>query len=147
EAEAANLAAIIAFNAMIVLVPAALLLATMLGLVIRQDDALLFISRVASWALPARDAREALDAALEARRYSGRLGLISLAAFLGSGPGLVKALGHGSRRIYGAAGCGCVCARGRGFVVVLLFSLLWSVAPIAARLPTVCIGRHLYPGG
>lgn len=145
EAEAANLAAIIAFNAMIVLVPAALLLATMLGLVIRQDDALLFISRVAFWALPARDAREALDAALEARRYSGWLGLISLAAFLWIGTGFVNALSHCFNRIYGAPDCGFVCSRRRGFVVVVLFALLFSVAAIAATLPTLFIGRHLNP--
>jgi membrane protein len=145
ESEAGHLAAIIAFNGIVALVPTTLLLATALGLLIRQEEALVAISRAAYWALPAHDAREALDAALQARRYTGWLGIISLAAFLWIGTNFVTALSHCFNRVYNAADLDFVCTRRRGFIVIVIFSMLFTIASLAATIPTLFIGRHLNP--
>src|SRR5688572_9732504 len=64
EAEASNLAAIIAFNAIVALVPTVFLLVSIAGLVMRQEAAREFMQSTIYWALPGREASEALQAAL-----------------------------------------------------------------------------------
>jgi membrane protein len=139
EAEAGNLAAIIAFNALIALVPTVLLLVSIAGYLLRRDDALVLVARSAYWALPATAADDALNAALDARRHSGLLGLVSLAAFLWIGTGFVNALSHCLNQVYGVANRGFVHARRRGFLVVVAFAILFSAAVLAATLPTLFI--------
>jgi membrane protein len=143
EAEASSLAAIISFNAIVALVPTLLLLVSVTGLVLRQQAALEFVQRTLYWALPARDAREAFDAALGARHHSGWLGLASLLGFLWIGTGFVNALEHCFNRVYGVEDCGFVCSRRRGFTVMMIFSVLFCTAAVATTLPTLFVGRSL----
>lgn len=143
ETEAGNLAAIIAFNALIAVVPTVLLLVSLAGLLLRRDDTLVLAARVSYWGLPAADARDAFNAALDARRNTGRLGLVSLVGFLWVGSGFVNALSHCLNCVYGAGDCGFICSRRRGFFVVILFAILFSAAVVAATLPTLFIGRDL----
>jgi membrane protein len=143
EAEAGNLAAIISFNAMVALMPTILLLVSVVGLVLRQEYALDVVQDAAYWALPAQDARDALDAALAVRQRSGWIGVASLLVFLWIGTGFVNALEHCFNRVYGAEDCGFVCSRRRGFVVVVGFAVLFSIAAVAMTLPTLFVGRRL----
>lgn len=145
EAEASNLAAIIAYNSIVALVPTVFLLISMTGLMLRQDATLAFAQRTIYWALPGREANEALQGALAARQYSGWLGALSLLGFLWIGTGFVNALEHSLNRVYGAEDCGFVCSRRRGFVVMIVFSVLFSVAAVATTLPALFIGRRLNP--
>jgi YihY family inner membrane protein len=145
EAEASNLAAIIAFNAIVALVPTVFLLVSIAGLVMRREAAREFMFRTIYWALPGREAGEALQAALAARDHSGWLGALSLIGFLWIGTGFVNALEHSFNRVYGAEDCGFVCSRRRGFIVMLVFSVLFSIAAIATTLPALFMGRRLNP--
>jgi YihY family inner membrane protein len=145
ETEASNLAAIIAYNALVAIVPALVLLTAVAGLALRQDAVLDFTRRTLYWTLPGRDATEALQGALAARQYSGWLGAASLLAFLWIGAGFVNALEHSFNRVYGVADCGFVCSRRRGFVVMVAFSALFSIAAITATLPALFIGRSMNP--
>lgn len=145
EAGAGHLAAILAYNGMVALVPTFLLLIAVAGFLLRQDDVLGTAIRATYWALPADSAREALNAALTARRQSGWFALASLLGFAWVGTGFVGALNHCLNRIYGAPDCGFICSRRRGIFVVAAFAALFSAATVAAALPTLFVKQDLGP--
>ena len=145
QADAGHLVAIVAFNGLVALAPTLLLLAAVAGLVLRDEGALTAAVHAVLWALPAVEARDAVEAVLAARRHSGWLGALSLLGFAWVGTNFATALGHCLNRVYGVPDCGYVCTRRKGFAVVVGAAALFLVAALAAALPTLFVGRRLDP--
>lgn len=137
EANAGHLAAIVAFNALIALVPTFLLAVALAGLILRDDAAFAATVRAVGGTVPAADARDALEAVLTARRYTGWFGLLSLAVFLWLGANLADALAHCLNRVHRVPNCDYVCTRRKAFAVVLGAAGLFLAAGVAASLPTL----------
>lgn len=145
ETGAGHLAAILAFNGMVALVPTFLLNVSVAGYLLRKDAVLTSAVHTLYWALPSEDARQALEVALTARHQSGLLAVISLFAFLWIGSGFAGALNHCLNQVYGAPDCGFICARRRGLMVILGSAGLFTVATTAATVPTLFLARNLGP--
>ena len=143
EANAGDLAAAIAFNALVALVPTFLLLVAIAGFFLRDDQVLETAVHTSLWALPPDAARDALKTVLDARRYSGIFGAFSLLGFAWVGANFVSALARSMNRVYGVRGCGFKCERRRGFLIILLFAAFFLLASLAATVPTLFVGRHL----
>ncbi|CAA9566139.1 MAG: hypothetical protein AVDCRST_MAG70-2055 [uncultured Thermomicrobiales bacterium] len=139
QAGAGDLAAAIAFNALVALVPTALLLVFLAGLLFRDDRVLQTAILATLWALPGESARDALAGVLHAKRNTGLFGILSVVGFAWIGVNFVASLGRGMNRIYGVPNRRYVHERLRGFVVIVLFSFLLAFAAIAAVLPTLFI--------
>lgn len=142
---AAHLSAILAYNALVAVVPTTLLLVSIAGLLLQRDAVMATVTRTAYWALPTEDARQALEAALSARQRSGWFFVASLLIFLWIGSGFAGALHHCFNRVYGVEDCDFVCSRQKGLAIVGGFAILFSLATLAAILPTLFIKRELAP--
>jgi len=81
--------------------------------------------------MPAAEAREALEAVLSARHYTGVFGLISLAGFFWIGANFADAVAHCLNRVHGVGDCGYVCTRRKAFGVVIGGAGLFIVAAVA----------------
>lgn len=139
QANAGDLAAAIAFNALVALVPTALLLVFLAGLFFRDERVLQTAILATLWALPSQAARDALEGVLLAKRNTGLFGILSVLGFAWIGVNFVASLGRGMNRIYGVPNRRYVHERLRGFVVIVLFSFLLALAAIAAVLPTLFV--------
>jgi membrane protein len=142
-ADAGDLATVIAFNGLVALVPTTLLLVSVAGLLLRQDRVLTTAREASLWALPQRDAHDALDVLLAARQQSTRLGLVSLLGFIWIGGSFVGALARGMNGVYGVPNRHFVHQRLQGFGVVVVFAVLFLGAVLAATVPTLFVGHGL----
>src|SRR5687768_5315400 len=78
QVNAGDLAAAIAYHALVALVPSFLMLVSIGGYLLNRDDAVLRTAlNAAFWALPSANARDALEALLQARDNHGWLGIAS----------------------------------------------------------------------
>lgn len=144
QANAGDLAAAVAFNALVALIPTFLLTFSIAGVLFRSsDDALTRSIYTSFWGLPGGAASDALDAVLAARRTSSWLGAISLVAFAWTGAGFVGCLARSMNRIYGVPGCGYMCEKRRGFFVIIAFAILFMLALLAATVPTLFVRQDL----
>jgi membrane protein len=143
EVNAGDLAAAIAYHALIALVPTFLLLASIAGFFLQRRDVLETAVFAAVWALPLAEAQHALEAILQARRNSGWLGVASLISFAWVGIGFVNGLSRGINRVYGVPGRRFLHERLRSFAIVLLFAVLFLIATVAAALPSLFVGQDL----
>jgi membrane protein len=140
-AEAGDAATIIAFNALVALVPTVLLVATVAGLVLKQEQVLRMATTTTVWALPPSDARDALDGLLRVRRQSTWLGVASAMSFAWIGTSFVSSIASGMNRIYGVRDRHFVHRRLRGFAIVVIFAGLFATAAVAAAVPTLFVQR------
>ena len=145
EAGAGHLSAILAYNGLVALVPTALLLVSVSGLLLRRDAVMSTFIRSAYWALPGEDARQALEAAVGARSNSGWFAVASLLGFLWIGSGFAGALNHCFNRVYGVPDGDFIATRRRGMAVLLAFVVLFSAVATAATLPTLFLERDAGP--
>lgn len=143
EANAGHLAAIVAFNALVALVPTLLLVVSVAGFILHDDVALAVTIDGILAAMPASEARDALEAVLSARRNSGVIGLISLAGFFWIGTNFADALAHCLNRVHRTPDCGYVCTRRKAFAVVLGAAVLFIVAAVASAATFVVVQRTL----
>jgi membrane protein len=143
QASAGDLAAAVAFNALVALIPTFLLCLSVAGLFIHSNDAFSSSTYARLWGLPPGAASDALDAVLTARRSSTWLGAGSLAGFAWTGTGFVGCLARGMNRIYGVPGCGFMCEKRRGFFVILAFAALFILALLASTVPTLFVRSKL----
>lgn len=139
EANGGRLVAIVAFNALVALVPTLLLLTAAAGLVLREPAAYAAAVDAIAAALPAPEAAEALEAVLSVRSYPGWIGAVSLLVFVWIGANFADAVAHCLNRVYGVPDCGYVCTRRKGFAVVLGVAGL-LIAAAASGLPTLLAG-------
>jgi YihY family inner membrane protein len=145
EAGAGHLSAILAYNGLVALVPTALLLVSVAGLLLRRQDVMSTFVRSAYWALPSDDARQALEAALSARSRSGWFAIASLGGFIWIGSGFAGALNHCFNCVYGVPDGNFVATRRRGLVVLSAFVALFTAVTIAATLPGLFFLRDAGP--
>ena len=143
QANAGDLAAAVAFNALVSLVPTFLLCLAVAGLFLRLDEVLITALYASLWGLPPGAASDAFEAVLTARQSSSWLGALSLVVFAWTGAGFVSCLGRGMNRIYGVPGCGYMCERRRGFFVIIAFAALFLLALLASTVPTLFVGTDL----
>lgn len=143
QANAGDLAAAVAYNALVALIPTFLLCLSVAGLFFHLDQVLMTTIYSSLWGLPSGAARDALEAVLSARRSSSWLGILSLAGFTWTGTGFVGCLARCMNRIYGVVGCGYMCEKRRGFFVILAFATLFTLALLSATVPTFFVGRDL----
>jgi YihY family inner membrane protein len=145
ETGASHLSAILAYNALVALVPTTLLLVSVAGLLLRREEVMTTFVRSAYWALPGTDARQALEAALTARSQSGWFALASLAGFIWIGSGFAGALNHCFNAVYGVPDGNFIATRRRGLAVLSAFIALFTTVTIAATLPALFIQRDTGP--
>ncbi len=145
EAGAGHLSAILAYNALVALVPTTLLLVSVSGLLLRRDAVMETFVRSVFWALPSADARQALEAALAAKGHTGWFFAASLVGFLWIGSGFTGALNHCFNQVYGVPDGNFVATRQRGVAVLLAFVILFAAVATAATLPTLFLGRDPGP--
>ena len=142
-ANASDLAAAVAYHALVALIPIFLLLVTVGGLVLQVDRLLINFIYALLWALPQDQAREALDATLSARRHSGWFAALSAIGFAWVGTSFVSSLARCMNRVYGVPNRRFVHQRPRDFLVIILFAALFLLASLAATIPTLFVGQDL----
>ncbi len=140
---AADLAAAVAFNALVAFVPTVLLLISVGGLLLQRDQVLINVIYSVLWALPRDQVQPALETVLKARNNSGWFAILSLVGFAWIGTNFVSCLARSMNRIYGVRNCGFACEKRRGFFVIIAFSVLFILASIAAILPSLFVAKDL----
>ncbi len=141
RANAGDLAAAVAFNALVVIVPMLLLFASIGGIALREERLLTNFVHAVLWALPQDQALEAVQAILAARRQTPWLGALSLLGFVWVGANFVSCLARGMNRVYSVPNRRFVHQRPRDFLLVLVFAVLFLTASVAATLPALFVGR------
>jgi hypothetical protein len=143
RANAGDLAAAVAFHALVALIPTFLLCLAVAGLFLRVDQVLITAIYASLWGLPPEASRDALEAALTARRASGWLATLSLVGFAWAGTSFVGCLARSMNRIYAVPGCGFMCEKRRGFFVILGFAVLFMLALLSSTIPTLFVRQDL----
>jgi membrane protein len=143
QANAGDLAAAVAFNGLVALIPTFLLCLSVAGLFFRMDEVYRNSVYVSVWGLPSGAAGDALETMLTARRSSGWIGVLSLVGFAWTGAGFVGCLSRSMNRIYGVTGCGYMCEKRRGFFVITGFAALFTLALLASTVPTLFVRSEL----
>jgi membrane protein len=143
QVNAGDLAAAVAFNALVALIPTFLLAFSVAGIFLHVDGVFTRTIYSSLWGLPPGAAGDALDAVLAARRTSSWLGAISLVTFAWTGAGFVGCLSRSMNRVYGVPGCGYMCEKRRGFFVILAFAVLFMAALVASTVPTLFVRQDL----
>jgi len=140
---ASDMAAAVAFNTLIALVPMMLLLAATAGLFLKNDDVLVQTRIAIDRIVPGQTADDAFTAALTARGNTGWIGVISFVGLAWIGTGFVSCLARSMNKIYGARNSGYINEKQRGFFVLMVFSLLFIISSLASILPTFFIRQEL----
>ena len=143
QANAGDLAAAVAFNGLVALIPTFLLCLSVAGLFFRMDEVYRNSVYVSVWGLPSGAAGDALETMLTARRSSSWIGVLSLVGFAWTGAGFVGCLSRSMNRIYGVTGCGYMCEKRRGFFVITGFAALFTLALLASTVPTLFVRSDL----
>lgn len=146
ETNGSRLVAIVAFNALVALVPTLLLLTAVAGLVLRDEAAFAAAVDLIVAALPAPEVGDALEAVISVRSAPGWIGAASLFGFVWIGSNFADAVAHCLNRVHGVPDCGYVCTRRRGFAVVLAIVGLF-LAAAAAGVPTLLAGPQAPASG
>jgi membrane protein len=134
---AVDLAASIAYHALIALVPIFFLLVGVGGLFLRNDSVMAAAVRTIQTVFPeGSGSTEAFRAAIEARQNSGLVSLVSFIFFAWVGTGLISSMARGMNRIYGVRNASFIMEKQRGFIVILLFLLLFVLSVLTSILPT-----------
>jgi membrane protein len=143
QANAGDLAAAVAYNALVALIPTFLLCLSVAGLFFHSDEVFTSTIYASLWGLPGSAAGDSLEAVLTAKRSSSWLGALSLAGFAWTGAGFVGCLARSMNRIYGVPGCGYMCEKRRGFFVIISFAALFILALLASTVPTLFVRTEL----
>jgi membrane protein len=143
NANAGDLAAAVAFNGMVILIPTFFLLISIAGLFLKSERVFLTTLQGSIWILPSRDAQEALEQALNARGNSGWFGALSLIGFAWVGTSFVSCLARSMNRIYGVRNAGYVNEKQRGFFVILIFAVLFLLTLVSSTVPSFFVGADL----
>jgi membrane protein len=142
-ANAGDLAAAVAFNAVVAVVPIFLLLVSAGGLLLQDDQAMTIFIHAILWALPREQTQEALGAVLAAKQNSRFFGALSLLGFAWVGANFVGSLARGMNRIYGVPNRRFVHQRVRDFLVVIVFAVLFLVASVPSIVAGLFVNNEL----
>ena len=137
---AGDLAASIAYHALVAMVPIFFLLVGVGGLFLRNDSVMAGAVRTIQTVFPeGSGSTEAFQAAIEARQNSGLVSLVSFIGFAWVGTGLISSMARGMNRIYNVKNANFIEEKQRGFVVILLFLLFFLLSVLTSVLPTVLL--------
>lgn len=140
RSRANDLAAGIAYYALLSVVPILLGLVSIFGLVLRTDEGYRQAVELVLWIVPEGLAGDSLDVLPQVRDQSGTFGLVSLVGFLWVGSTFFAALGRAMNRVYAVPDRPPLQQRLRAFVSVITFAVLFTVSVVAAIVPTVVLG-------
>ena len=149
ESQANDLAAAVAYYALLTIVPTLLGLVSILGLFMQTDVGYRQAVDTALWIVPSEFINDTVEGLPQLRAQGWVLGLASLAGFLWMGSTFFAALGRAMNQVYRVPNRSPVHQRLQGFVGIIAFSLLFTVSVIAAVLPTALFGidEHELPLG
>ena len=140
ETRAQDLAASVAYYALLAIVPTVLALVSIIGFVLRTDDGYQQAIDLVLWVVPEGLTTEGISALPSLRDRSGAFGLASIVGFLWIGSTFFAALGRAMNQVYGVPDWSPVQQRVRGLIGVVAFSLLFIISVVAAIVPTVVLG-------
>lgn len=140
RSQANDLAAAVAYYALLAVVPTVLALVSAVGLFMRTEEGYRQAVSVVLWIVPDEVTSDSVQALPRVREQSGALGLISLVGFLWIGSTFFAALGRAMNRVYGVPNRSPLYQRLRGFLGILSFSLFFTISVIAAIVPTALLG-------
>ncbi len=140
-----DLAAIVAFNGLIAVVPMFLLVVAIAGLLLRDDDLFRTFRKAVISIFPSQNARDALNDASASRGNVGWFGLLSLIGFSWIGTSFVATVTRAINSLYDLRGSPFVRSRIRAFVVIVGFSFLLMIAVLAGTIPTLFINAEVTP--
>jgi len=145
QKSAGDLAASVAYHALIAMLPMFFLLIAVAGLFLRNDgDVLSGALRIINEVFPAGNVgTEAFQQAVDARQNSGWLGLISVVGFAWAGTGFISSIARNINRVYGVPGSGYFSEKRRGFVVILLFTFFFTVSTVLPIVTTFFVNQEL----
>lgn len=138
--QANDLAAAVAFYALLAIVPTVLALISLVGFFLRTEDGYSQAVSIVLWIVPDVVTGDSVDALLRLRDQSEALGIVSLVGFLWIGATFFAALGRAMNRIYRVPDRSPLLQRLRGFVGIISFSIFFTVSVIAAIIPTALLG-------
>lgn len=138
--QAGDLAASIAYHALVAMVPIFFLLVGVGGLFLRNESVMAQAVRTINVIFPeGSGSTEAFRAAVEARSNSGIVSLVSFITFSWVGTGWISAMSRGMNRIYGVRNHSFVVEKQRGFMVILLFLLFFLLSVLSSIVPTALL--------
>lgn len=137
---AGDLAAGIAYYALLSIVPTILGLVSIAGLLLRTEEGYRQAVALVAWIVPPELAGEGLQTLPRLREQSGAFALISLGGFLWLGSTFFAALGRAMNQVYEVPDRPPLRQRLRGMVGVVAFGLLFTASVVAAIVPTVVLG-------
>jgi membrane protein len=140
ESRANDLAAAIAYYALLSVVPIILGLVSIAGVVLRSDEGFSQAVDAVLWVVPEGLAEDGVSALGQLRDQSVAYGIASIAGFLWIGSTFFAALGRAMNQVYRVPDRSPLQQRLRGFAGVLVFSVLFTIAVVTAVVPTVVLG-------
>ena len=138
-----DMAAVVAFNGLIAIVPMFLLVVAIVGLLLRDDEMFRQFRRTVISVFPSQGARDALTDASATRDNVGLFGLLSLVGFAWIGSSFVATVTRAINTLYEVRGSPFVRSRIRAVVVIVSFSMLLMIVVLAATLPTLFINQEV----
>ena len=138
--QANDLAAAVAYYALLAIVPTILALVAAIGLIMRTEEGHRQAINVVLWIVPQGIAGDGVEVLPRLREQSGALGLASLVGFLWIGSTFFAALGRAMNRVYQVPDRSPLHQRVRGFLGIVSFSMFFTVSVIAAIVPTAMLG-------
>lgn len=142
-ANAGDLAAAVAFNALVALVPTALLLLSIAGFLLRSNEIYLRTVVTTFWVLTPGAAHDALVALTELKHKGGWFGAFSLLGFAWIGSNFVSCLARCMNKVYGVPNRRFVHQRPRDFGVVIVMAVLFLASALAATAPSLFLFHDL----
>ncbi|HYH13374.1 MAG TPA: YihY/virulence factor BrkB family protein, partial [Thermomicrobiales bacterium] len=140
RSRANDLAAAVAYYALLAIVPTILALISVIGLILRSEEGYRQAVDLVLWIVPEGLTSQGVETLPRLRDQSAAFGLASLAGFLWIGSTFFAALGRAMNRVYRVPDRPPVQQRVRGFVSIIVFSVLFTVSVIASTVPTVVLG-------
>jgi membrane protein len=145
QKSAGDLAASVAYHALIAMLPMFFLVVSVAGYFLRNDQEVLDAAfRIINEIFPAGNVgTDAFQQAVDARQNNGWVGLLSVVGFAWAGTGFVSSLARSLNRIYGVRSSGYFSEKRRGFVVILLFAFFFMISSLLPIVTTFFVSQDL----
>jgi membrane protein len=143
EKNAGDLAAAVAYHALVALVPMFLLLVTIGGLFLQSDTVLFRAEETIRTVFGSGAVAVAFQDALDARNNSGLFGLFSFLGFAWAGTGFVSSLARSMNAVYGVRNASYVNEKQRGFIVIIIFSIFFIISSASSIITTFFVNQDL----
>ena len=137
---AGDLAAAIAYHSLVTMVPIFFLLVGVTGLFLQNQTVIDQAERLIQTVFPeGSGAMDAFQGAIDSRQNSGILTLASFITFSWVGTGLISSMARGMNRIYNVRNATFINEKQRGFTVIMLFLLFFTLSVLSSVIPTTLL--------